>query len=300
MSQTNADVRPSRTGLIAALLAAVLIVAAFRENQPKQGIARNPAASVNQSGNRPGDAAKLTEPAAAIEPGSLPYVPRDALAVAAVCEGITIQETSAPAPVAVPALATVDSQSPTPVAAPPGADGTEPVIPAASVPVPASMPTEAQPPRVRSNQDLANAVASALKKANLSGFEIEISVQKGVATLDGDIATVEQRERAMRATESVKGISKINNRLAVREISEEDRSNGAANDGLPVLVEELALSQRQWEYKLLRVDEQKTDDLDGKLNELGARGWELIAARGASSNSKTSLYFKRQKVQELR
>src|SRR5205823_6201820 len=94
MSQPNADVRPSRTGLIAALLAAVLIVAAFRENQSKQDTARNPAASVNQNSNRPSSAAKLTEPAAAIELVSLAYVPRDGLAVAAFCEGIANQETS--------------------------------------------------------------------------------------------------------------------------------------------------------------------------------------------------------------
>src|SRR6266404_2513991 len=44
---------------------------------------------------------------------------------------------------------------------------------------------QATPAKNASNQDLANRVAAALRKAKLNGFEIEISVQNGVATLDG-------------------------------------------------------------------------------------------------------------------
>ena len=69
---------------------------------------------------------------------------------------------------------------------------------------------------------------------------------------------------------------------------------------LPVLMEEPALPQRQWEYELFCAEEQTADDLFAKLNELGAQGWELVVVREASGDSKSFLVFKRQKVQELR
>src|SRR5262245_37997770 len=65
-----------------------------------------------------------------------------------------------------------------------------------------------------SNQETANKIAAALRKAKLNGYEIEISVQNGVATLDGMVATKEQRAAAQKAA-SVAGISKVNNRLAI-------------------------------------------------------------------------------------
>ena len=45
------------------------------------------------------------------------------------------------------------------------------------------------------NQKLANEIASALRKARLSGYEIEIDVRNGIATLDGMVGTAAQRER---------------------------------------------------------------------------------------------------------
>src|SRR5262245_11379569 len=65
-----------------------------------------------------------------------------------------------------------------------------------------------------SNQVLANKIAAALRKANLGKYEIEISVQNGVATLDGMVGSKEQRTAAQKAA-SISGISKVNNRLAV-------------------------------------------------------------------------------------
>jgi hypothetical protein len=67
-----------------------------------------------------------------------------------------------------------------------------------------------------SNQDLANKIAASLKKARLSGFEIEISVQNGVAQLDGMVGSAAQREAAAKAA-LVPGITKVNNRLGVGE-----------------------------------------------------------------------------------
>src|SRR5260370_41295268 len=65
-----------------------------------------------------------------------------------------------------------------------------------------------------SNQEVANKIAASLKKARLSGFEIEISVQNGVATLDGMVGSPAQREAAAQAA-LVPGGGKVNNRLGV-------------------------------------------------------------------------------------
>ena len=75
---------------------------------------------------------------------------------------------------------------------------------------------QATPGKTVSNQDLANRVAAALRKAKLNGFEIEISVQNGVATLDGMVGSPEQRAAAQKAA-LVTGITKVNNRLQVGE-----------------------------------------------------------------------------------
>jgi len=80
--------------------------------------------------------------------------------------------------------------------------------------------TSANPPaaaqkKAGPNQELANKVAAALKKAKLSGYEIEISVDKGVATLDGMVGSPAQREAAAKIAASVSGISRVNNRLGV-------------------------------------------------------------------------------------
>jgi hypothetical protein len=72
------------------------------------------------------------------------------------------------------------------------------------------------PGKTVSNQDLANRVAGALRKAKLNGFEIEISVQNGVATLDGMVGSADQKAAAQKAA-MVSGITKVNNRLQVGE-----------------------------------------------------------------------------------
>lgn len=68
-----------------------------------------------------------------------------------------------------------------------------------------------------SNQETANKIASSLKKAKLSGFEIEISVQNGVATLDGMVASRDQRAAAAKAA-LVPGVHRVDNRLQVSEL----------------------------------------------------------------------------------
>ncbi|HLJ11554.1 MAG TPA: BON domain-containing protein [Planctomycetaceae bacterium] len=67
------------------------------------------------------------------------------------------------------------------------------------------------------NQQLAEKVAKALKKAKLSGYDIDIKVTNGVATLDGMVGSAEQRAAASKAAGTVSGIAKVNNRLGVAD-----------------------------------------------------------------------------------
>lgn len=74
----------------------------------------------------------------------------------------------------------------------------------------------AQKAKGNSNQEVANRVAASLRKAKLSHFEIEISVDKGVATLDGAVGSPEQRAAAAKAA-MVPGVTRVNNRLGVND-----------------------------------------------------------------------------------
>lgn len=82
-------------------------------------------------------------------------------------------------------------------------------------------PTVSQParkPRSQANQELAEKVAKALRKAQFHRFEIAIDVRDGVVTLDGLVGNPEFREEASRISGSVAGVTGVNNRLRVVEI----------------------------------------------------------------------------------
>jgi len=66
-----------------------------------------------------------------------------------------------------------------------------------------------------SNQELAERVAQALRKAKLTQYEIDIDARSGVVTLVGKISKPEQRKAAENAVGSVPGVTRIINRLEV-------------------------------------------------------------------------------------
>ena len=68
------------------------------------------------------------------------------------------------------------------------------------------------------NQKLAEDVAKALRKANLSHYEIDIDVRSGVVTLVGKIAKAEQRKAVEKAVGTVPGVTQIINRLEVVDL----------------------------------------------------------------------------------
>jgi hypothetical protein len=65
------------------------------------------------------------------------------------------------------------------------------------------------------NQEVANQIAGSLRKANLQGYDIDILYKNGVAVLSGAVGSPEQKLAATRAASGVKGVAKVENRLAV-------------------------------------------------------------------------------------
>lgn len=80
----------------------------------------------------------------------------------------------------------------------------------------AGAPTAAPKRVTASNQEQAEKVKAALKKAKLTGYEIDISVAGGIATLSGMVGSPAQRAAATKAAESVPGL-RCDNRLTVAE-----------------------------------------------------------------------------------
>jgi len=69
----------------------------------------------------------------------------------------------------------------------------------------------------QSNQQLAEAVKSALEQARLKGKDIAIEVKGGVVKLEGQIADAQQKAAAGRIIMSVPGIQSVDNRLVLME-----------------------------------------------------------------------------------
>jgi hypothetical protein len=74
-------------------------------------------------------------------------------------------------------------------------------------------PSRKQP----SNQEQAYKVRDALKAAKLTGYEIEVEYQNGVARLNGMVSSPEQKAAATKAARSVPGVTRVDNLLAVAE-----------------------------------------------------------------------------------
>jgi hypothetical protein len=74
------------------------------------------------------------------------------------------------------------------------------------------MPAQGMPMRTP-NQEMAEQIGLVLKGAQLDNYDIQISFQNGVATLDGSVATQAERAMAHREVKSVPGVQSVNNRL---------------------------------------------------------------------------------------
>ncbi|REJ77036.1 MAG: BON domain-containing protein [Planctomycetota bacterium] len=68
-----------------------------------------------------------------------------------------------------------------------------------------------------SNQAVANAVATALGKANLNHKNLSIEVENGVCTLTGEVGDSQQRAVADRIARSVSGVENVQNQLTLMQ-----------------------------------------------------------------------------------
>jgi len=91
------------------------------------------------------------------------------------------------------------------------APGDEVAVTAKSAPSARSVAPKIGP----SNQEVAQNIARALKSSNLSGYDIDIEFQNGVATLRGSVATGLQNMAATKAVANVKGVKRVENQLTV-------------------------------------------------------------------------------------
>ncbi len=63
------------------------------------------------------------------------------------------------------------------------------------------------------NQQTAQQIAGALERVGLTGYEIEIRFEDGIATLAGEVATAEQLQVARIAASTVEGVNEVRIRL---------------------------------------------------------------------------------------
>lgn len=68
-----------------------------------------------------------------------------------------------------------------------------------------------------SNQEMAYKVRDALKSAKLTGYEIDVEFQSGIARLSGMVSSPDQKLAATRAASSIKGVQRVDNRLTIAE-----------------------------------------------------------------------------------
>lgn len=99
------------------------------------------------------------------------------------------------------------------------------LVPPPTEPAPApDTPLETKTPRRRTNQELAELVAHALRKAKLHQYEIDIDARDGVVTLSGVVGKQEAVLVAGEKTAQVEGVTRVDNRLRVRDAQKKGTS----------------------------------------------------------------------------
>ena len=73
---------------------------------------------------------------------------------------------------------------------------------------------------ITNNQKVANEIANVLRKARLTGYNMEIEYDKGVAVLSGKIPTAAQKAQATSLISRINGVSRVDNQLEVMEVAQ--------------------------------------------------------------------------------
>lgn len=82
--------------------------------------------------------------------------------------------------------------------------------------------------KISNNQKVANDIANALRQARLTGYNMEIEFNKGVAVLSGKIPTAAQKAQATQLISRIDGVSRVDNRLVVSEVARKSAPQPAA------------------------------------------------------------------------
>ena len=86
---------------------------------------------------------------------------------------------------------------------------------AATSPATLDPATQASAAAITNNQAAAQQVAASLQKAKLSGFDIQVKYQDGVAQLSGAVSTPQEKAKAHEAAASTPGVRQVQNLLTV-------------------------------------------------------------------------------------
>lgn len=89
------------------------------------------------------------------------------------------------------------------------------------------------------NQQVAEQIAAALSSRGLTGYDIEIRYSNGVASLGGNVATVQQRQAASDAVSRIPGVKSVNNQLQVNAAIQQAafNPNGMPMGGYPGMMQ---------------------------------------------------------------
>ncbi|HLJ12559.1 MAG TPA: BON domain-containing protein [Planctomycetaceae bacterium] len=287
-----------RIGTIALLIASAVIVVGLRERS-RNGDAGSDASKKVVALGATQAAGSEAASSSVTEPISLAYDPRDAIAVAVSEDGAPplappplSAPASAPAPAPIPALAAVERVDPSPDASPPVALES---LPVSELEPPPPIQFEPGSRAASVNQKLAEAVAKALKEANLTGYDIDISVQRGVVTLQGRVADAEARKAAEKTAAGVSGITTVVNRLAsATRIELEVRSIG--DDDLPIDAKDLI---RGFEKKVEEIEDEAAVKIRERKAELVEALKKLRESRTAAKEYDQALAV-HQRIRELK
>lgn len=75
---------------------------------------------------------------------------------------------------------------------------------------------------ISNNQKVANEIANTLRQARLTGYNMEIEYNKGVAVLSGKIPTAAQKAQATSLISRIDGVSRVDNQLEVMEVAQRE------------------------------------------------------------------------------
>lgn len=81
---------------------------------------------------------------------------------------------------------------------------------------PARSGSAVRTPQGRTNQQVAVEIASALRRAKLNRYEMDVSYINGICTLSGQVGSEAQKAEAARIAKQVPGVQRVENRLRVR------------------------------------------------------------------------------------